>query len=238
MTYDRFDVGFEDTASRAQRLSPAERWPSPSPALGPSHEPDDEPDDFSEPEQEPEPVCDYWEDADPDADVEPEPEPEPHELWLRSEEDIEEQPAVPTPLPQQAPCEPLVARQAGDEGLGEAGQRKSKSPFIKGPLCREWVVRATALTNSAIKVGLALWFKVGVEKDDFLRAGRAESSEIRVDRGVKRRFQISPPQLSRGLHALKAAGLIRIVKGGVGRCPVVVIVNIQIPSPVGRTSSN
>lgn len=86
-----------------------------------------------------------------------------------------------------------------------------------------------ALKKPAVMVGIALWFKAGCKFDDFVRGKRAESIQIRVDRGVKRRFQITSSQLSRGLHALEQAGLIKIVKGGAGRCPVVVIRNIQIP---------
>jgi predicted transcriptional regulator len=85
------------------------------------------------------------------------------------------------------------------------------------------------LRKPAVATGLALWFKAGVTKDDFLREKRAASRTIRVDRGLRKSFGISASQLSRGLHALADAGLIRIAKGGAGRCPIVVIVNIQIP---------
>ena len=113
------------------------------------------------------------------------------------------------------------------------GQPFSKSkrtdrPFIKGPLCREWVVRALRLRKPALKVGLALYFRAGVLKDDFIRGRRAESRPIRCDRSMKKSFEITPSQLSRGLQALQEAGLILILKGGPGRCPVVVIINTQI----------
>jgi len=140
--------------------------------------------------------------------------------------------------PQQTLCEPLRDRQAADQGLAAPRRQKAKFPFIKGPLCREWVLRALALPKSALRVSHALWFKAGVEKDEFIRGGRAESAPIRVDRGLKKRFEINPWQLSRGLHALERAGLIVILKGGAGRCPVVVIVNVQIPRNSNRRNPN
>jgi len=54
---------------------------------------------------------------------------------------------------------------------------------------------------------------------------------------LKKQIGVTPSQCSQGIFALEAAGLIRVVKGGAGRCPVVVIVNLQIPLPVGRKSS-
>lgn len=156
--------------------------------------------------------------------------------------DAEEQPDVefwdetteaPRP-PTQSVCAPLASPQAGVGGPEQSSQRRATAPFIKGPLCREWFVRAMRLRKPAVMAGLALWFKAGVTKDEFLRAKRAESLPIRVDRGLKKSFAISPSQMSRGLHALAEEGLIVIAKGGAGRCPVVVIINVQIPRHTGR----
>ena len=233
MTINRFEEGFDDTDGPAHRLPPANSLANPRPALGHSHETEDSLD--------PEPEFSFGDAAEPEPDYsfedwdDPEPEPDPDELWSRTRD--EEDPSVSPPPAPQAACEPLAALQEGEAGLGKARRQKASQPFIKGPLCREWFIRAGKLPKPAINVGIALWFKVGVEKDDFIRPGRAESIEVRVDRGLKKRFMISPPQLSRGLHALERAGLIRIVKGGAGRCPVVVILNVQIPPPVGRKSS-
>jgi hypothetical protein len=219
MKNDRFDDGFDETDDRGERWASAETGADPEPDFGYGDDPEPAP-DFS-PED--------WDDT--------EPEPAPDQLWPRTGDDFDGDPPVSPPPAPEAACEPVGAPQAGTQGLGKAKRQKTNNPFIKGPLCREWFIRAARLPKSAIKVGLALWFKAGVEKDDFIRGERAESLPIRVDRGLKRRFEISPPQLSRGLHALLRAGLIRIVKGGAGRCPVVVIVNLQIPLPVGRKSS-
>ena len=112
---------------------------------------------------------------------------------------------------------------------GKDSKKRTKEPFVKGPICREWIVRASLLTKPALKIGMALYFKAGVRQDDFIRGKRAESISIKCNRSMKTSFKISPSQMSRGLHALSGAGLIQILKGGPGRCPVVVIVNIQIP---------
>lgn len=156
--------------------------------------------------------------------------------------DVEEQPddeflcgaMEPPPPAIQPACVPLVSPQAGVGGTVQPSQRQTTAPFVKGPLCRQWFVRAMRLRKPAVMAGLALWFKAGVTKDEFLRAKRAESLPIRVDRGLKKSFEISPSQMSRGLHALAEEGLIVITKGGAGRCPVVAIVNVQIPRDSGR----
>jgi len=122
---------------------------------------------------------------------------------------------------------PPSSQMAAIKAAGAAG-KKTVSPFIKGPLCREWIVRASLLRKPALKVGLALYFKAGVLRNDFIRRKQAESRPIRCDRSLKTAFKISSSQLSRGLQALQEAGLILILKGGPGRCPVVVIINTQI----------
>ena len=136
--------------------------------------------------------------------------------------------------PDQAIREPLGGPQAAALGAWPSQGQKTSKPFVKGPLCREWFVRAAGLRKAAVVAGMALRFRVGVTKDHFLREKRAESNAIRVDRGLKKAFGISSSQLSRGLNALANAGLIVILKGGAGRCPVVVIVNVQIPRNSNR----
>ena len=116
-------------------------------------------------------------------------------------------------------------------------KKRTEEPFVKGPICREWIVRASLLARPALKVGMALYFKAGVRKDDFIRGKRAESVSIKCNRSMKTSFKISPSQMSRGLHALQSAGLIHIHKGGRGRCPVVSIINIQIPRNGSRKIS-
>jgi hypothetical protein len=218
MSIDRFDERFQDTDGRDRWWLSAETEADPEPDFGYGDAPEPEP-DFGT--------------ADGD-DAEPEPDPE--ELWPRTEDGVDEPPPVSPPPAPEAAHEPLGALQAGEQGLGRA-ERSDKVYFLKGPLCWLWLVRAHALRKPAMVVGNGLWLMVGLEKDDFLRRGLAESKPIRVDRKFKRRLKMTPSQCSRGINALKAAGLIRSVKSGAGRCPVVVIVNVQIPPPVGRKSS-
>jgi hypothetical protein len=187
------------------------------------------------PEQDPDfdPVLGYEDDP----ELEPAPEPEPHELWPRDDNDFLEEPATPIPPALQAPPEAPGSPQVGDQRPGQAKRRKDKVHFLMGPVCLDWAVRALVLRKPAIAVGIGLWLEVGLEKDHFLRSGQSESKPIRVGRKFKRRLGITPSQSSRGIHALEAAGLIRIVKGGAGRCPEVRIVNLQPKRRVGNSTS-
>jgi hypothetical protein len=214
MKIDCFDDGFDETDDWDERWASAEAEADPEP------EPEPEPDFGSGNAPEPEPDCgpEDWDDR--------QPEPTPDELWPRTEEGVEELPVVATPPALQSPSEALGDPQASEQGRRQA-KRKDKVNFIMGPLCLSWVIRAEDLTKPAGKVGKGLWLMVGLEKDDFLRRRRAESKPIRVNRKLKQRLGITPSQCSRGIKALAAAGLIRIVTGGAGRCPVVVIVNLQ-----------
>lgn len=221
MKIDTFEDGFEATDCRVRRWPLAESRVNPSPALAPNHEHDY----LSEQAPDCDPVLGYEDDP----ELETAPEPEPDELWPRDDDDFSEEPAIPTPPALQAPPEPLGGPQVGDQGLGQAKRRKDKVDFVMGPICLKWVVRSLALRKSAIAVGIGLWLEVGLEKDHFFRRGRSESKPIPINRKFKRRVGINPSQSSRGIRALEKAGLIRIVKGGAGRCSVVVIRNIQIP---------
>ena len=225
MNIDCFDKDFEDTDGWVHQ-PPVESRANPSPAPAYDHEPDD----GAEHDPWRDPVLGYEDDP----ELEPAPQPDPDELWLRGDGDggLAEEPVTSTPPALQAPPEALEGQQAGDQGAGQSKKPKDKVHFVMGPICLEWVVRAMALkksSKSAIAVGLGLWLEVGLEKDVFLKRGRSESKPIRVNRKFKRRLRITPSQSSRGILALEAAGLIRILKGGAGRCSVVVIRNIQNP---------
>ena len=79
-----------------------------------------------------------------------------------------------------------------------------------------WLQRAAAKGKAALMTGLALWFKHGVQKD--------RTASIRVDASLRRSMGLSHDQARRGVHALEAAGLVTIERGGRGRCAVVTIV--------------
>ena len=98
---------------------------------------------------------------------------------------------------------------------------RSLQPFLRGPIPMEWLARAHAAGGSAVAVGLALWFVRGV-------CGKA--GPVKLTSAVRRRLGLTPDQARRGIPALEDAGLVAIVKGGRGRCPVVEILD-RPPGP-------
>ena len=109
-------------------------------------------------------------------------------------------------------------RASSSEELPSAptGKRKSpiKDPFLRGPIPMEWLSSASALCKSALLVGLALWF---------LRGVMGKQCPVKFTSAARRSMRLTREQSRRGIPALEAAGLLRVVKGGRGRCPVVEI---------------
>jgi hypothetical protein len=71
------------------------------------------------------------------------------------------------------------------------------------------------MRKPALPAGLCLWFVRGVSK---------KTGPLRVSAAVRKKVGLSAGQMLRGLRALEAGGLVRFVKEGRGRCPVVEIV--------------
>ena len=96
------------------------------------------------------------------------------------------------------------------------GKRESRrtDPFLRGPIPMEWLSAASALCKSALSVGLALWF---------LRGVIGKQCPVKFTSAARRSMRLTREQSRRGIPALEAAGLLRVVKGGRGRCPVVEI---------------
>lgn len=115
----------------------------------------------------------------------------------------------------------------GQRSAAGIGKPKLHGAFLKGPVDWEWIARATALRKPALPIGLGLWREAGLVKDNFLKDGRPHSTPIRVASKIRKRLRMSTSQMSRGLRALADGGLITILKGGPGRCPVVTITNLQ-----------
>lgn len=108
-------------------------------------------------------------------------------------------------------------------------KRVKQEPFIKGPICLRWVSRAVRLRKPALAAGLALWFIRGVTRSH---------GPVRVTRGLRQRFQLSGPQMLRGLRALEKAKLVRFVRSGRGRCAVVEIIDlVPLDAPASTSSS-
>ena len=72
-------------------------------------------------------------------------------------------------------------------------------------------------------VALALWFQRGV---------RGQGGPVKVTSAVRRHMGLSNDQSRRGIQALAAAGLLRVCKGGRGRCTVVEIIASRALKPV------
>jgi len=80
-----------------------------------------------------------------------------------------------------------------------------------------WLERANALGKATLATGIAIWFKHGVQQ--------GKSASIRIDDSLRRSMGLSRDQARRGVYALEAAGLVKVHRGGRGRCAEVTIVN-------------
>ena len=89
-------------------------------------------------------------------------------------------------------------------------------PFLCGPIPLEWLARAAQLRKPAMPAGICLWFVRGVSKN---------TGPLRVSAAVRKKMRLSAGQMLRGLRALEGNGLVRFVKEGRGRCPVMEIVD-------------
>ena len=103
-------------------------------------------------------------------------------------------------------------------------RRLRVEPFLRGPIPLAWLASAAQLRKPALPAGLCLWFVRGVSK---------KTGPIRVSAAVRKKVRQSAGQMLRGLRALEGAGLVRFVKDGRGRCPVVEIV-CQLRTESGR----
>ncbi len=97
------------------------------------------------------------------------------------------------------------------------GQRRRfrAEPFLRGPIPLAWLAKAAQLRKPALPAGLGLWFVRGVSQ---------KSGPVRASAAIRKKVGLSAGQMLRGLRALEGAGLVRFVKEGRGRCPVVEIV--------------
>ena len=93
--------------------------------------------------------------------------------------------------------------------------RRRPEPFLRGPIPLAWLSLAATLRKPALAAGIALWFIRGVSRN---------TGAIRITAAIRKKMQLSAGQMLRGLRALESAGLVRFVKEGRGRCPVVEIV--------------
>lgn len=108
-------------------------------------------------------------------------------------------------------------------------KRVSADRFLAGPVPMSWLAEAYRRGSAAQAVGLALWHARGMQ--------RGREAPIKVNAASRRPMGLSQDQARRGVRALEAAGLVKIERGGRGRCAVVTIVTAE-PSIVGGEATD
>jgi hypothetical protein len=93
--------------------------------------------------------------------------------------------------------------------------RGKRGAFLAGPIPMEWLAKAQDLGGSALAAGICLWF---------VRRVSGHEGPIRSSKAVRRKMGLSAGQMLNGLRRLEAGSLVRFVKTGRGRCPVVEII--------------
>ncbi len=100
----------------------------------------------------------------------------------------------------------------------KARQRKppsdAKAEFLKGPVPMSWLREAAKLGGKAVVVGLALWFRHGIEGSGPVKLTRKLLAGLHVSRTTARDC----------LRKLEAAGLVSVDRAR-GRCPRVTIID-------------
>lgn len=94
--------------------------------------------------------------------------------------------------------------------------------FLRGPVPIPWLAAAHRQCKSAMGIAIALWLEIGM---------RDNREPIKVTQKIRRHMGLSNDQSRRGIHALAAAGLLRVCKGGRGRCAIVEIVTSRASKP-------
>jgi hypothetical protein len=94
-------------------------------------------------------------------------------------------------------------------------RRSPRQLYLGGKPPMEWLSRAHTAGKAALATGTALWFKRG------LQGGK--NAPIRVDASLRKSMGLTHDQARRGVHALEAAGLVQVHRGGRGRCAEVTI---------------
>jgi len=88
--------------------------------------------------------------------------------------------------------------------------------FLAGGAPMWWLRQALERGKAALATGVALWFAYGLQKGG--------QGPIRVNAAMRGQMGLSNDLASRGVQALARGGLIKVVRGGRGRCAVIEIV--------------
>ena len=91
-----------------------------------------------------------------------------------------------------------------------------KKWFIKGPLPLNWFEVAAALPGKSLHVALAIWFRVGLERQ----------STVKLGQKVMGRFGVSRDAKYDALRRLVEAGLIEIEQLP-GKAPSVTVITLE-----------
>jgi hypothetical protein len=107
---------------------------------------------------------------------------------------------------------------------GPRRRQKAKIPFIRGPIPLEWLIEASALSLSAARLSVALWYRLGITGQHVdLVVPNKKPLVVRIDRKLREECRLERWHVSAGIQDLFNAGLIKIVKAGRGRCPEVAL---------------
>jgi hypothetical protein len=103
-----------------------------------------------------------------------------------------------------------------------ASPRRRSPPqhYLGGKPPMAWLLRAHTAGKAALATGTALWFKRGLQ--------RGKNAPIRVDASLRKSMGLTHDQARRGVHALEAAGLVQVHRGGRGRCAEVEIITARL----------
>jgi hypothetical protein len=112
------------------------------------------------------------------------------------------------------------------EGRKSARQlQRLTVPFIRGPIPLKWMTSASAKSRSAARLSVALWYRLGITRQHVnLVSPQDKQLVVRIDRQLRDECGLQRWHVSEGTRDLADAGLIRLLKAGRGRCPVVEIV--------------
>lgn len=127
---------------------------------------------------------------------------------------------------------PIVPGAATSEAMPGASKKtrektsrrshKAAIPFIRGPIPLNWITKASALSRSASRLSIALWYRLGLTGQHVdLTSPNEKPLVVRIDRQLRENCSLERWHVSEGVRDLTTAGLIRPVKAGRGRCPEV-----------------
>lgn len=120
---------------------------------------------------------------------------------------------------------------------GSRRSQKAKFPFIRGPVPLHWLTTAAALSRSAARLSVALWYRLGLTGQHAnLVTPNEKPLVVRIDRKLRDDCELKRWHVSEGIRDLESAGLVKIIKAGRGRCPEVAVVVQRDAGPFPGTT--